>query len=234
VSPDSDGRGRGTDASPEAPPPTPALSDGDAAGPAAASPREARRAQRLATRRGEVLAVAARLFATHGYDGTSLERIASGAGYSVGAIYTFFPSKDAVYAAVLHRNASALADRLRGCAAPTGLDTLLTMASTVVHQARRFPDHARLIRGALAPERDRSARDASTGPILQVYAAAIRTGQRDGTVRDGQPELLAYYVGGLVSAHIAVDQEAAGYPRGVSIDDFLDLLRGALRRRPTT
>jgi AcrR family transcriptional regulator len=205
----------------------------------AATPREARRAQRLAARRREILSVAERLFAAHGYEGTSLEKIAAGVGYSVGAIYNFFPGKDAVYAAVLERNATALADRLRPLAAPpgSGLDTLLAMAATVIRQVRAYPDSALLTLGSLSPERGPAAKEASTSALLEVYSTAIREGQRDGTIRAGNAELLAYYVGGLVFAHIGVDaqnsQHGSQHPDGVSLEDFLEILRRAMERPPS-
>jgi AcrR family transcriptional regulator len=200
--------------------------------PDATAARQLRRAQRLAARRREILSVAERLFAAHGYEGTSLEKIATGVGYSVGAIYNFFPSKDAVYTAVLERNATALADRLRQFTASSGsgLDTLLAMASTVIRQVRAHPDSARLTLGSLSPERGRSAKESSTGALLEVYSMAIRAGQLDGTIRAGDAELLAYYVGGLVFAHIGVDAISSQRPQGVPIEDFLDILRRAMER----
>ncbi|CUU59311.1 DNA-binding transcriptional regulator, AcrR family [Parafrankia irregularis] len=195
--------------------------------------REARRAQRLAARREEILTVAERLFASHGYEGTSAERIAAGAGYSVGAIYKFFPSKDAIYLAVLERNALSLADRLRECvqSSGTGLEKLLAMASTVIRTVRAHPDRARLTFGSLAPERNSSAKAASTEALLEVYSTGIREGQRDGTIRAGDPDLLAYYVGGLVTAHLGVDAEISHRPVGVPLEEFLEIVRQAFEPR---
>jgi AcrR family transcriptional regulator len=184
-------------------------------------------------RRGEILTAAERLFVAHGYEGTSLEKIASGASYSVGAIYNFFPSKDAVYLAVLERNAAALAQRLGECAAApgSGLERLIAMAATVIREVRANPDRARLTYGSLAPGRDASARETATRPLLDAYAVAIRDGQGDGTVRAGEPELLAYYVGGLVTAHLAVDAVISRRPAGVDLDEFIGIVRVAFELR---
>ena len=43
--------------------------------------------------RGRILKAALRLFATHGYAGTSIRMIAESAGISVGLLYNYFPSK---------------------------------------------------------------------------------------------------------------------------------------------
>ncbi|GAA3392610.1 TetR/AcrR family transcriptional regulator [Cryptosporangium minutisporangium] len=194
-----------------------------------ASPRELRRAQRLESRRREIVEVAEELFAAHGYDGTSLEKIAAGSGYSVGGIYNFFRSKDAVYAAVLDRHTTVLVERLTACvgAGGTGLDTLLSMASTAVRTLGEFPDRTRLTLGALRPDFSPDSRG-HFRRILEAYAIAIRDGQGDGTVRDGDPRHLAQYVGGLVLAQTQVDPELTGDASGIPRDEFLALVRRAL------
>jgi AcrR family transcriptional regulator len=53
-----------------------------------------------ATRR-ELVAVARRLFAERGYDGTSVEAVLEETGVSRGALYHHFPSKQALFEAVL-------------------------------------------------------------------------------------------------------------------------------------
>jgi AcrR family transcriptional regulator len=192
--------------------------------------REQRRNHRLESRRREILGVAEELFAAHGYDGTSLEKIAAGSGYSVGGVYNFFRSKDAVYAAVLGRHTAALAERLAACtyAAETGMGSLLAMASTAVQTLRDFPDRARLTLGALTPD-ETTARRGTFRTILETYALAIAAGQRDGTVRTGDPRHLAQYVGGLVLAQMQVDPEISGDPDGIPLADFLDIVRSALQ-----
>ncbi|HEY5989043.1 MAG TPA: TetR/AcrR family transcriptional regulator [Streptosporangiaceae bacterium] len=54
----------------------------------------------LATR-AHLIEVATRLFATHGYDGTSIEAVLAEAGASRGRLYHHFPGKDALFWAVL-------------------------------------------------------------------------------------------------------------------------------------
>lgn len=63
--------------------------------------------------------------------------------------------------------------------------------------------------------------------MLEHYAAAIRRGQADGTVRAGDPADLARYVGGPISAHIHVDPEIAGRRGSTTLTEFLDVVRGA-------
>ena len=51
--------------------------------------------------RAHVVEVATRLFAEHGYDGTSIETVQASAGVSRGSLYHHFRSKDALFWAVL-------------------------------------------------------------------------------------------------------------------------------------
>ena len=51
--------------------------------------------------RAHVIEVATRLFAEHGYDGTSIEAVQAAAGISRGSLYHHFPGKEALFLAVL-------------------------------------------------------------------------------------------------------------------------------------
>jgi AcrR family transcriptional regulator len=51
--------------------------------------------------RTHLIDVATRLFAAHGYDGTSIEAVLAESGVSRGALYHHFPGKDALFWAVL-------------------------------------------------------------------------------------------------------------------------------------
>ena len=52
----------------------------------------------------EILAAAAQVFETHGYAGGTTNRIAERAGVSVGTLYQYFPSKEAMAVALLERH----------------------------------------------------------------------------------------------------------------------------------
>jgi AcrR family transcriptional regulator len=51
--------------------------------------------------RAHLIEVATRLFATHGYDGTSIETVLAESGVSRGSLYHHFQSKDTLFLAVL-------------------------------------------------------------------------------------------------------------------------------------
>jgi AcrR family transcriptional regulator len=59
-----------------------------------------------------IMDVAEGLFATRGYDGTSLRQIADGAGIKEPGLYNHFAGKQALYEAVLHRALNPMAEAM--------------------------------------------------------------------------------------------------------------------------
>jgi AcrR family transcriptional regulator len=60
-----------------------------------------RNVERGRATRAHVIEVATRLFAEHGYDGTSVEAVQASSGVSRGSLYHHFPGKEALFLAVL-------------------------------------------------------------------------------------------------------------------------------------
>jgi AcrR family transcriptional regulator len=67
-------------------------------------PRTSTRAERSALRREQILGAAQSCFRTEGFHGASMARIASAAKMSVGHIYQYYSSKDAIIIAICERN----------------------------------------------------------------------------------------------------------------------------------
>lgn len=63
--------------------------------------RQQRQLAMTDTRRAHVLDAARRVFAEKGIEGASIREIAREAGYTAGALYSYFDSKEAIYAALL-------------------------------------------------------------------------------------------------------------------------------------
>jgi AcrR family transcriptional regulator len=59
-----------------------------------------------------LLAAAAQVFEAHGYAAGTTNRIAERAGVSIGTLYQYFPSKDAIAVALLERHVAETAHRL--------------------------------------------------------------------------------------------------------------------------
>ena len=93
-----------------------------------------RKARELAQRKVEILTVAERLFARKGFFKTSMAEIAQEAEFSVGSLYQFFPSKEAVYVALMEEKFEeylALVQR-EVTGAKTALDQLDALIATKV------------------------------------------------------------------------------------------------------
>lgn len=84
-----------------------------------------RNATRGRATREHIVDVATDLFATAGFDGTSIDAVMRAAGVSKGALYHHFPGKDALFEAVLDRITerveAALAEAAVGVDTPAGL-----------------------------------------------------------------------------------------------------------------
>lgn len=113
------------------------------------------REESRARTRGAVLSAARTLFAERGYRAASLDDIAAAAGYSKGAVYSNWPSKEALFLELL--------DRAAGDAAPEGLDTAATGWALATLdfflEAVRTPQ----MREALAQRYRRARREAGAG-----------------------------------------------------------------------
>lgn len=78
--------------------------------PVAKAPKRARGVQRVA----DLLDAGAALFAEQGYDATTMTQIALRAGASIGSLYQFFPSKEALAEALFGRYVERVATLLEG------------------------------------------------------------------------------------------------------------------------
>ena len=119
------------------------------------------RVRAKAERRSALLSEAARLFASHGFDGVSIEDLGASVGVSGPAVYRHFPSKQAVLAALLVGVSQGLLDGGRAVVASADDDAeaLRSLVRFHVDFALRDPDVIRVQDrdlGALAPA-DREA-----------------------------------------------------------------------------
>lgn len=88
--------------------------------------REQQRRDRLAlvsdAKRAHILAAAREVFEQHGLDGASIREIAKRAGYTPGAIYSYFAAKEEIYGALLaeslERLNAAVSQRIEGARSP--------------------------------------------------------------------------------------------------------------------
>lgn len=145
--------------------------------------------------RVRLLAAARPLFARHGYDGTSVRAITARARANLGAITYHFGSKEALYHAVLASLIEPLGDRIELAARSDGapLEKVETIVRGFFEHIWHNPDMpALMLRELAAGGRPVPPPVAKTfGRALQALTGVIAAGQRDGSIRAGDPMLLA-------------------------------------------
>jgi AcrR family transcriptional regulator len=77
------------------------------------SPRKEASQDRSKATVDALLAATARVLVKDGYDRASTNKVAEAAGVSIGSLYQYFPSKEALVSAVIHRHTSEMMDVVR-------------------------------------------------------------------------------------------------------------------------
>jgi AcrR family transcriptional regulator len=152
------------------------------------------RSRRKADRPAEVLEAALAQFAARGFAATRMEDIAARAGVSKGTIYLYYPSKEAVFEALVRANLLPVLERAEALlaepgASPTeqlqrilgligqviGNPRLVAIPRLVLAEAGNFPDLARFYRREVV------------GRGLGVIEALLRRGIEAGEFRPLDP-----------------------------------------------
>jgi AcrR family transcriptional regulator len=98
------------------------------------APRKEPRQERARATVDAILSATARILVKEGYDRASTNRIALEAGVSVGSLYQYFPSKEALVAALIDKHSSEMVRYLEDRAARTPPDApLRAIVREVVH-----------------------------------------------------------------------------------------------------
>jgi AcrR family transcriptional regulator len=201
-----------------------------------------RKARELAQRKLEILTVAERFFARKGYFKTSMAEIAQEAEFSVGSLYQFFPSKDAVYVALMEdKFAEYLALVQREVAvAKTALDQLDALIATKFGFFEKHRDFFRIyvtewgvgecsVKGALG-ERISGLRQEYLALLTRTMEAGIR--RRVFQKLDARE--MAHLFDGMMNAIIHQWIASAGEESLISKADAIRgvFLRGVLVAQP--
>jgi AcrR family transcriptional regulator len=99
-----------------------------------------------ASRRGEILDAAKRLFLTEGFERATIRKIAEAVGVSSGTLYLYFPDKDAILRAIAESTFEALLLRLQETQRHHGTDQERLRAGLHAYVAfgLEYPDEYRL------------------------------------------------------------------------------------------
>ena len=141
--------------------------------PLAKAPKRARGVQRVA----ELLDAGAALFVENGYESTTMTLIAKRAGASIGSLYQFFPSKQALAEALFARYVERVASMLEDLAKRAPGSSPLRLADRLIDlmlKVRSDRDSAAALSGSVSGivERRQSLRGATRRQIAAILRAA--------------------------------------------------------------
>ena len=192
--------------------------------------RAQRRSRQQELSRSHLLDAAEETFAGKGFAQATLKEIAELAGFAVGSVYLFFPSKEELFRHVWLRRGqefmpgmtAALDTSRAGDAAQAGDDALTRLHRLIDYQVGFFRQHPAFGRLYL---RFSGTADAPHGvtadPTVQLrfdeamhmQAELFADGQREGLFRDGDPAVLSRMYSGLIYGYQSLDPAVMG-PEG--------------------
>ncbi|MDB4966794.1 MAG: transcriptional regulator, TetR family [Myxococcales bacterium] len=168
--------------------------------------------------REKLFAAAIALFAEHGYQATSVERIATEAGVAKGTFFVHFDSKDEVLVEVVRAHARA-ATAARTRVRQNGGSAIDGMREAMTTLARQASGSRAIARGVLAAALESEAFLAEASTVVErVFLADAREAQRGGLVARADPaalvsSLVAEYLGTLLQLVIALPAQRRGPTR---------------------
>lgn len=146
-------------------------------------------------------------FLAHGYDGASMDAIAAAAGTTKASLYTRFPGKEALFAAVLTWAIQRRDWPIPEASVPDPDDLEASLTAIAEFSLRRALDPAmvRLSQIAIAhasrfPEIARHAYAAGHWPRSRLVVDLLNRHAATGAITADEPETLAEHFLGLVSA----------------------------------
>ena len=187
-----------------------------------ASRREVRRLQQQDVSRNQLLDAAEEVFGEKGFHDTTLKEVAELAEFSVGSVYSFFESKDDLFRQIFERRGAEFMPGLRSVLGDPKGDPVEQLHALVDFEVGFFRDHPRFGRLflryssaiTLSPDRELDmVVQERYEEAMGLQASLFKRGQRAGTLRPGDVEVLARLFSGLISAYQALD------PAVVSDDD---------------
>ncbi len=202
-------------------------------------PRKKPHQQRARATVDAILEAAAQVFEREGYDGTTTDRIADRAGVSVGSLYQYFPSKDAILVMLAERHVERAVDRVRRLVGDAGgfealahvevEDVLRALIGEVAAMHRDQPRLHRIlfVESPIPEEHHARIEDLEHG-LVEMAAMLLRAHPR---VTSPDPDLsawmLVHAVHGLVHDFV-VHPPRADRSEAAFVDDLVRMLAGYL------
>lgn len=196
----------------------------------AATERGPKFRRRAEARPDEVLDAALALFVEKGFAATQVEDIAVRAGLSKGAVYLYFPSKEAILEGLVKRavlpianNALGLLENYVGDPRPV-ISTALKMVAGRLADPRMVAIPRLLIREIINfPEFAQMYRREVLDRVIPAVQRLIQNGIDEGYFRKVDPELTLRSVIGPIIAHMVISELFGIRPaEGLAVDRLID------------
>lgn len=147
-------------------------------------------------KRLEIMAVAARLFATRPFHEVRLDDVAASAKIGKGTVYVYFDSKEDLFLTLIRDGFARLVEGLRVELDDPSLDAWQRLERIVegfVAFATRFPHLFQLMRSGALPADDAELQRRRR-ELASMVERTIRGGIRNGELSDERPALTAQYL----------------------------------------
>ncbi|UVI36107.1 TetR/AcrR family transcriptional regulator [Brevibacterium spongiae] len=183
--------------------------------------------------RQRLIAAAAEAFTKHGYDAATVDDIALRAGFTKGAVYSNFGSKQGLFAAVLEDRSEIERDRLlRAAEIPSG-EVASFVANIVAESITGDEQRSRIgLEFAARAARDAAAREAWT-PLRRTQREVAERAIREVTGRSGleltiDPEVAALVLhcltNGLSMEHLADPEQVDSAAIELAVTTLIDAI----------
>lgn len=162
--------------------------------------KERRLTKRGTRRREQVLHTAARLFSEQSYHGTTVGDVCDALGVGKGVFYWYFESKEALFSELLQDSLLRLR-RAQRSAIENVVDPVARIAQGIRASIRFFrsnPEVVALIRIAGRYEEFQGLVEHGQRVVVSDTANHIREGMSAGSIRRGDPELMAHGILGAI------------------------------------
>jgi AcrR family transcriptional regulator len=186
--------------------------------------------RRAEARPDEVLDAALALFVERGFAQTRVEDIATRAGLSKGAVYLYFPSKEAILEGLVRRAVVPIANNALGFLENYSGDPRLVIGTVMKMVAGRLTDPKtiaipRLLMREIVhfPEFAQMYRREVLDRVIPAVTQLIRNGIAEGYLRPVDPELTIRSIIGPLALHMLMSELFGITPEGgLGMDRLID------------
>lgn len=175
---------------------------------------------------------AAKRFSEFGYEDTSIDEIALGAGYAKGTIYNYFKSKEELFAEVISEAAEHAVERYHSAKThPTARESLRELALADLSVLKEEEPFMKVLAAeAMNPRSDRYGFILThLGSFIELISNILEDGVQKGEVRSDKPvsQLALLFLGLLTLLYIQHWKSGGNWPSleeipGLVITIFMD------------